>query len=293
MGRNGKSRIKMDDQPLYESRHIFRNLWQRYRVYTDRIERQFLLGKKIVRVDDIVDMEVRAVPVIGDLFRGKGLASSLALELDFSDLFRRVAIHRRLGWIKHIRIAPDDPEEFLRVCRLIALAASSAQFWAQAIPNGDTFADAVEAVHPAGEGPHLGDAGSIRRDRGRPGREKMILGVVSAESRRSLTPMAFRGRREVMAGEWAMRKALARVADGAPPIGWRITRTMPRAYRANTITLVVWTIQFWTHYLAVWPPCMRRIETVDVIFERRTYVRCTVPRRWVVHEYGLPNGRGR
>jgi hypothetical protein len=115
----------MDEQPLYESRRMFRNLWQRYRVYTDRIELHFFLGKKILRVDDIVDLEVRAAPVIGDLFRGKGLAFSLALKLDFSDFFRHVAIHRRSGWIKYIRITPNDPEEFIRVYRSIAVAAST------------------------------------------------------------------------------------------------------------------------------------------------------------------------
>lgn len=59
--------------------------------------------------------------VIWDLFRGKGLAYSFALKLDMADFFRHVAIHRRSGWIKHIRIAPDDPEEFVRVCKSMTM----------------------------------------------------------------------------------------------------------------------------------------------------------------------------
>lgn len=109
----------MNQQPLYESRRMFRNLWQRYRVYTDRVELRSFLGAKIIRANDILDVEVRPAVVIGDLFRGKGPAYSLALKLDMADFFRHVAIHRRSGWIKHIRIAPDDPDEFVRVCKSI------------------------------------------------------------------------------------------------------------------------------------------------------------------------------
>jgi hypothetical protein len=111
--------MKMDEQPLYESRRLFRNLWQRYRIYPDRIELRSFVGSKTVPADDIVNVEVRESPVIGDLFRGKGLAYSLALKLDLADFFRHVAIHRRAGWIRHIRITPDDPEEFVGLCRTI------------------------------------------------------------------------------------------------------------------------------------------------------------------------------
>ena len=111
--------MKMDEQPLYESRRMFRNLWQRYRIYSDRIELRSCVGTKIIPVDDILDVEVRAAPVIGDLFRGKGLAYSLALKLDLADFYCHVAIHRRSGWMKHIRFTPDDPDEFVRVCKSI------------------------------------------------------------------------------------------------------------------------------------------------------------------------------
>ncbi len=110
----------MCEKPLYESRRLFRNLWQRYRVYADRVELRSFFGKKIIPADDILDVEVRPSGVIGDLFRGKGLAYSLALKMDLADFFRHVAIRRRSGWIKHIRITPDDPEEFVRVCKSIA-----------------------------------------------------------------------------------------------------------------------------------------------------------------------------
>ena len=109
----------MDEQPLYESRRLFRNLWQQYWIYADRVELRLFGRAQIIPADDILDVEVRPAPVIGDLFRGKGFASSFALKMDLADFFRHVAIHRRSGWLKHIRITPDDPEKFVRVCKSI------------------------------------------------------------------------------------------------------------------------------------------------------------------------------
>ncbi|MHC4226911.1 MAG: hypothetical protein ACYSW0_05730, partial [Planctomycetota bacterium] len=71
----------MYEQTLYESRRLFRNLWQQYRIYTDRIELRSCVGKKTILTDDILDVEVRPPVVIGDLFRGRGFARSLPLKL--------------------------------------------------------------------------------------------------------------------------------------------------------------------------------------------------------------------
>jgi len=109
----------MSEEPLYVSRRLFRNLWQRYRIYADWVELQFFTCRKIVRADDILDVEIRPAVVIADLFRGKGFARSFALKMDLADFFRHVAIHRRPGWIKHLRFTPDDPETFVQVCKSI------------------------------------------------------------------------------------------------------------------------------------------------------------------------------
>ena len=113
--------MKMDEQPLYESRRLFRNLWQQYRIYADRIELRLFGRARIISAGDILDVEVRPAPVIGDLFRGKGLAYSFALKMDLADFYPHVAIYRRSGWMKHVRITPEDPEEFVRVCKSIAM----------------------------------------------------------------------------------------------------------------------------------------------------------------------------
>lgn len=111
--------MMMDEQPLYVSRRLFRNLWQQYRIYVDRIELRSCVGKKIIPVDDVLDVEVRPPVVIGDLLRGRGFARSLPLKLDLADFFRHVAVHRKSGWIKHICITPDDPDRFVGICRSI------------------------------------------------------------------------------------------------------------------------------------------------------------------------------
>ena len=107
------------EQPLYESGRSFRNFWQLYRIYTNRVELRSCIGRKVIRAEDIIEVEVRPPMVIGDLFRGKGFWQSFALKLDMSDFCRHVALHRRSGWIKHLRFTPDDPETFVSICQSI------------------------------------------------------------------------------------------------------------------------------------------------------------------------------
>jgi hypothetical protein len=107
------------EQPLYVSARSFRSLWQEYRIYTDRIELKSFVGRKVILAGDILGIEVRPRMVIGDLFRGRGFKECLALKLDLADLYGHVAIHRRSGWFKYIRVTPDDPDTFVRICKSI------------------------------------------------------------------------------------------------------------------------------------------------------------------------------
>jgi hypothetical protein len=107
------------EQPLYVSARSFKNLWQEYRIYTDRIELKICMGRKIISAGDILDVEVRSRVVIGDIFRGRGFKEILTLKLDLADLYPHVAIHRRSGWFKHIRITPNDPDNFVRIGKSI------------------------------------------------------------------------------------------------------------------------------------------------------------------------------
>jgi hypothetical protein len=107
------------EQPLYVSARSFKNIWQEYRIYTDRIELKTFMGRKIIFAGDILDVEVRPCLVIGDIFRGRGFKEILTLKLDLADLYPHVAIHRRSGWFKHLRITPDDPDTFVRIGKSI------------------------------------------------------------------------------------------------------------------------------------------------------------------------------
>ncbi len=107
------------EQPLYVSAKSLPNLWHEYRIYPDRIELDSIVGRKVILAGDILDVEVRPPLVIGDIFRGKGFKNGLALKLDLADLCPHVAILRRSGWFRHLRITPDDPDTFVRICRSI------------------------------------------------------------------------------------------------------------------------------------------------------------------------------
>lgn len=109
----------MGPELLYVSPRSGRSVWQEYRVYSDRIELECRLAFRtlVVPADALVAVEVRPPPVFADVFRGRSFPSSFALKLDWADLHPHVAIERSRGFMKHLRLTPDDPDEFVRVCR--------------------------------------------------------------------------------------------------------------------------------------------------------------------------------
>ena len=111
--------IRFGDDLLYVSKRSLRNLWQEFRIYKNRLELQswLLFRTFIIQSADIVNIEVRPRFVMFDLMRGKNLAFALAMKIDLSDLYTHVAIHRRSGLLKHIRITPNNPSEFVEICK--------------------------------------------------------------------------------------------------------------------------------------------------------------------------------
>jgi len=105
------------DSPVYISRRAWRTLGQEYRVYADRLEIGTVLGQVIVRFEDIETIDVRPPPVIGDAFRHKPFRYWFALKMDLADFARHVAIHRKTGAFRNLRISPPDPDRFVEVCR--------------------------------------------------------------------------------------------------------------------------------------------------------------------------------
>ena len=78
-----------------------------------------LLRTLVIPSADILNIEVRPRFVMFDLMRGKSLAFALAMKIDLSDLYTHVAIHRKSGLLKHIRITPNNPSEFVEICKTI------------------------------------------------------------------------------------------------------------------------------------------------------------------------------
>ena len=113
---------KLGEDLLHVSKRSLRNLWQEYRIYEDRLELKswLLLRTLVIPSTDILNIEVRPRFVMFDLLRGKSIAYTLLpMKIDFSDFHTNVAIHRKSGLIKHIRITPKNPAEFVEICKTI------------------------------------------------------------------------------------------------------------------------------------------------------------------------------
>jgi len=106
-------------EPIYTSPRSGKSLWQKYRVYPDRVELQawFALHTLDIPASEILDIQIRPTLVFVDLFRGKGFVYAFPLKIDGADGHRHVAIKRKSGFMKHVRFTPDDPDKFVDACR--------------------------------------------------------------------------------------------------------------------------------------------------------------------------------
>ena len=73
-----------------------------------------LLHTIVIPAREILEIEVRP-----SVFSGrKGF--TWGIKLDNSDLHRHVRVRRKTGFWKRIAFTPDNPDEFVRVCKTIA-----------------------------------------------------------------------------------------------------------------------------------------------------------------------------
>lgn len=91
---------------LYESNAGIKSLWNRYKIYADRIELDFrcFFTRIVIRRSEFAGIEAS-----GSLFK---ISSLWALKLDLADLYPHLCIVRNRGVFKRIRFTPADPEEF-------------------------------------------------------------------------------------------------------------------------------------------------------------------------------------
>jgi hypothetical protein len=116
------SDVRLSKQtPLYVSKRSFKNFWQQYRIYLDRIELQcwMLLHTLKIPIREIVDIHVSPPFSLGKLLRRKGSLDFLGLKIDLTDSYHHNVITRRSRLGKHICFTPDDPEEFADIIKLL------------------------------------------------------------------------------------------------------------------------------------------------------------------------------
>jgi hypothetical protein len=104
-------------EPLYVSKRMPRNLWQEYRVFTDRIEIQcrFLLSTFTIPFDDIAEVSL-SWPLAIEIFRAKAWKGGLPCKLDLVAFYTHIVVRRISGLFRNIRFTPDDPNRFLSAC---------------------------------------------------------------------------------------------------------------------------------------------------------------------------------
>lgn len=98
--------------PLYSSKRSFKNLWQEYRIYLDRIELQCWIGFHTLKIPlrDIVEIIV-APPL--------SISYLCQVKIDNADFYRHVELTKKSGLMKHISFTPDNPDEFADAIRLL------------------------------------------------------------------------------------------------------------------------------------------------------------------------------
>ena len=106
----------MNPEPLYESESTAKSIWQKYRIFSDRVEIDTLFGMMTIPFDHIEqavvsESEVRGL-VKGDLHL-KGFRP--ALKVDWANFFEHVVIDKDQGYIHRVLLTPDDPEKFTEV----------------------------------------------------------------------------------------------------------------------------------------------------------------------------------
>ena len=100
------------EPPLYESRRLPKNLWQRYGVYRDRIELVSWFGRFRIRFEDVVAIEL-SESLVRSMAKGQ-MGTLRGMKLDWADFIPHVEVRTSRGAIRSFRFTPDDPHEFIQ-----------------------------------------------------------------------------------------------------------------------------------------------------------------------------------
>ncbi|HEX2897698.1 MAG TPA: hypothetical protein VHP63_06580 [candidate division Zixibacteria bacterium] len=103
-----------NDYPIYSSKGNFRNLWQKYHIFRDRVElNTHLLGKFVINFEDLDRVVIRKSNLSqwGVFFRGK-VPFVMGVKLDLSDFYDNLGIYKIKGFVKLFVVIPDDLKVF-------------------------------------------------------------------------------------------------------------------------------------------------------------------------------------
>lgn len=98
---------------IYEERNA-KSLFMKYTIYNDRIRIQGFPGiySFDIKFSNIERVEIRKGPVLRDFSRSK-----LIHKNDLADIFEHIAIVKRKGLCKDVRITPKEPKRFLDILK--------------------------------------------------------------------------------------------------------------------------------------------------------------------------------
>jgi hypothetical protein len=100
----------MEEQPLHKSKCMFRNFWQEYRIYDNRLELDTLVKTITTPFSEIQGVEVASTFAEGLRLHLRG--DGLTLKLDWADFHKHLVLDKSTGLIRHIAFTPDDPDAF-------------------------------------------------------------------------------------------------------------------------------------------------------------------------------------
>jgi len=105
----------MPDTAVHESPSTAKSLWQKYRIFEERLELDTHFGPLRVPFDEIERVDVSESDVKG-LLRGdlrlRGFRP--ALKVDWANFVEHVVVDKRDG-VRRILFTPEDPERFVRI----------------------------------------------------------------------------------------------------------------------------------------------------------------------------------
>ena len=91
----------MGPHPLYKSERMFKNIWQEYRVFDDRVELATIFKTLVIPLEQVNRVAVANPYRVG-----------WRLKLDLADFYQHVDLDKATGLFRHLAFTPDDPETF-------------------------------------------------------------------------------------------------------------------------------------------------------------------------------------